>query len=259
MRAAISFKGICGPYHTGGLCCYGYVVSTAEGDIYKGKGVIGRATENAAEYIALIEGLRKALDSGVTKASIFGDSELVIKQIIGRWHTDTKLLQNLSSVVDDLLSKFEESRLTFVEPVRVAEALRLARASYNDILSLTDAKRIKRAREIVAAGLVTRLTESKFKVKTYDVDLAEQICNCGDNEKGHHKCKHMIAAEIYLALQGEVNIPGEWTYPGITSSPDDIKKLLSIPTRHGGQSASASKSDDTGLAGNEFFLPPFIS
>jgi ribonuclease HI len=205
MKASIQFKGISGPHHTGGLCCYGYVVSTSDGDIFKGSGMIGRATENSAEYIACIEAMKKALDIGVKDIFIYGDNSVVMNQLKHSWGTHTKLLENLHKVADELLCRFDSSRILLVDGGRIREALRLARAAYQDVVSLTDVKRIDRAREIVASGLVTRISEHKFKVKTYDVDLKEKTCNCGDNLAGHHKCKHMIAAEIFKTLNGELD------------------------------------------------------
>src|SRR5271169_1843371 len=46
---------------------------------------IGRATNNVAEYTALITGLREAKTLGTRKLTIRGDSELVIRQMSGQY------------------------------------------------------------------------------------------------------------------------------------------------------------------------------
>jgi len=46
---------------------------------------IGRHTNNVAEYTALITGLEEALRLGVRKLIVRGDSQLVIKQMLGEY------------------------------------------------------------------------------------------------------------------------------------------------------------------------------
>src|SRR3954467_12566452 len=56
---------------------------------------IGRATNNVAEYTALVTGLQKAKELGAKNIQIRGDSELVIKQMKGEYrvkHPDLKPL-----------------------------------------------------------------------------------------------------------------------------------------------------------------------
>jgi ribonuclease HI len=48
------------------------------------------ATNNVAEYAGLILGLRAALDAGVGELHVFGDSELVVRQVAGQYRV-TKL------------------------------------------------------------------------------------------------------------------------------------------------------------------------
>jgi ribonuclease HI len=48
-------------------------------------GYLGRATNNVAEYQALLHALRYALGRGVRRVHVFSDSELVVKQIDGRY------------------------------------------------------------------------------------------------------------------------------------------------------------------------------
>lgn len=46
---------------------------------------LGDATSNQAEYSALILGLEAAYDAGVRNIQVTGDSNLVVKQVQGRW------------------------------------------------------------------------------------------------------------------------------------------------------------------------------
>src|SRR6266480_1611604 len=58
---------------------------------------IGRATNNVAEYRALITAMEEAKKLGATKVLIRGDSELVVKQMLGQYrvkHPDMKVLDD---------------------------------------------------------------------------------------------------------------------------------------------------------------------
>ena len=48
-------------------------------------GYLGRASNNVAEYQALIHALKYALDHGATAVKVFSDSELVVRQISGQY------------------------------------------------------------------------------------------------------------------------------------------------------------------------------
>ncbi len=56
---------------------------------------IGRATNNQAEYRALIAALEKATSLGVKEANIYLDSELVVKQINGKYRVRNPALKPL--------------------------------------------------------------------------------------------------------------------------------------------------------------------
>src|SRR4029453_17916589 len=68
-----------------GEAAFGVYVTTPDGapvaELY---GYLGRASNNVAEYQALIHALQYALSQGAARVSVFSDSELVVKQIGGR-------------------------------------------------------------------------------------------------------------------------------------------------------------------------------
>ncbi|HEV8604117.1 MAG TPA: ribonuclease HI family protein [Tepidisphaeraceae bacterium] len=72
---------------------------------------IGRATNNVAEYQALIVGLQKALELGAKKLQIRGDSELIIKQMKGEYRVRHPELKPLHDEARQLISNFKEARL----------------------------------------------------------------------------------------------------------------------------------------------------
>src|SRR5687767_10711561 len=72
---------------------------------------IGRATNNVAEYQALIVGLEKAAELGAKKIQIRGDSELIIKQMKGEYRVRHPELKRLYEEAQQLLRQFKEARL----------------------------------------------------------------------------------------------------------------------------------------------------
>jgi ribonuclease HI len=55
----------------------------------------GVATNNIAEYRALVEGLRRAGEVGVSELEVVSDSELVVRQMRGEYKVKNKALQGL--------------------------------------------------------------------------------------------------------------------------------------------------------------------
>ena len=69
-----------------GPAAYGYVLEDEHGTVLEARGkAIGIATNNVAEYSALLAGLRKAAELGVTELEVVSDSELMVKQMAGQY------------------------------------------------------------------------------------------------------------------------------------------------------------------------------
>jgi ribonuclease HI len=74
-----------------------YVLETEDGHVLAAHGeVIGVATNNVAEYRALVAGLAKALELGVDELEVVSDSELVVKQMNGQYRVKNAALVDLS-------------------------------------------------------------------------------------------------------------------------------------------------------------------
>lgn len=84
-------------------------LTTAAGDVVEELAdFIGTATNNVAEYQALLAGLEIALDRGVERLDVFLDSELVVKQVNGQYKVKDAGLKPLHRQACLLLSKFHE-------------------------------------------------------------------------------------------------------------------------------------------------------
>jgi ribonuclease HI len=96
---------------------------------------IGIATNNIAEYKALLQGLYEARRQSVTNIEIFTDSELLAKQINGVYKVKSPNLQSLHREVGLLLKKFKRYIINHIPREQNTEADRLADLGANKGLS----------------------------------------------------------------------------------------------------------------------------
>jgi ribonuclease HI len=73
-----------------------YVLETEDGTVLAAHGeTIGVATNNVAEYRALVAGLEKARDLGLDELEVVSDSELLVKQMRGEYKVKNAALREL--------------------------------------------------------------------------------------------------------------------------------------------------------------------
>ena len=79
-----------------GQAAYAFVLETEDGTVLEARGeAIGVATNNVAEYSALVAGLGRAARQGVTELEVRSDSELMVKQMRGEYRVKNRDLQTL--------------------------------------------------------------------------------------------------------------------------------------------------------------------
>ncbi len=79
-----------------GPAAYGYVLEAEDGTVLDARGeAIGVATNNVAEYSALVAGLARADDIGVSELEVVSDSELLVRQMRGEYKVKNRALQEL--------------------------------------------------------------------------------------------------------------------------------------------------------------------
>jgi len=79
-----------------GPAAYGFVLETDDGTVLEARGeAIGVATNNVAEYRALVAGLERAVEAGVRELEVVSDSELLVKQMRGEYKVKNRALQEL--------------------------------------------------------------------------------------------------------------------------------------------------------------------
>ncbi len=72
---------------------------------------IGEATNNVAEYQAMISGLEMAIDRGIDRLAIFSDSELIVRQLEGAYRVKNEGLRPYYQQAKSLLSRLDEYEL----------------------------------------------------------------------------------------------------------------------------------------------------
>ena len=93
---------------------------------------IGTATNNIAEYTALIFALQEALVQRATKISVFTDSELLYKQVIGKYKIKNAQLKLFFEQVQHLLTGFKVFTIQHVPREQNKEADRLAQKAIHN-------------------------------------------------------------------------------------------------------------------------------
>jgi len=80
-----------------GPAAYGFVLEAEDGTVLDARGeTIGVATNNVAEYSALIAGLERARVLGLAEVEVVSDSELLVKQMRGEYKVKSAALRELS-------------------------------------------------------------------------------------------------------------------------------------------------------------------
>ncbi|WP_226007151.1 ribonuclease HI [Natrinema salinisoli] len=111
-RAHVYFDG--GSRGNPGPAAIGWVVVTGDGIVAEGGETIGTATNNQAEYEALITALEAARDYDYDEVHARGDSELIVKQVRGEYDTNNPELREKRVTVHELLRAFDEWTLEHV-------------------------------------------------------------------------------------------------------------------------------------------------
>ena len=96
-----------------GPAAYGYVLEAEDGTVLDARGeAIGVATNNVAEYRALLAGLAKAVELGLRDVEVVSDSELLVKQMRGEYKIKNEALRELAYEAERLEDRL--GRVTYV-------------------------------------------------------------------------------------------------------------------------------------------------
>jgi len=138
----------------------GVVLEDASGRVLREVSeAIGPATNNVAEYRALLRGLEEARRLGAREVEVRTDSQLVARQLLGRYRVRDPELKSLFDSAQKSLQAFQRVVVRSVPRSENARADQLARravATPDPVEALVQAARAGRAEEAVA--LLRRLS-----------------------------------------------------------------------------------------------------
>ncbi len=99
------------------------VISDADGTVLaEHSEALGTATNNVAEYRALLLGLAQAAELGASEVEVVGDSELVARQVQGLYKVRNAALRPLHALALDALRRFERWSIRTVPRAQNAHA-----------------------------------------------------------------------------------------------------------------------------------------
>ena len=101
-------------------------------------GYLGRASNNVAEYQALIHALRWARAHGARRVRVFSDSELVVRQVNGQYRVKHPDMVPLHREATRLLRQFEKADVSHVRREQNRDADRLANRALDEKASKLD-------------------------------------------------------------------------------------------------------------------------
>jgi ribonuclease HI len=111
----------------------GAVLSDAQGSVVEELcEYLGEATNNVAEYRALLLGLKKALDLGVEEIDVLADSELMVRQLLGRYRVKNEGLRPLFQEAMGLLKKFKKYSISHIDREENSAADRMANRAIDE-------------------------------------------------------------------------------------------------------------------------------
>jgi ribonuclease HI len=117
-----------------GPAAIGVVVQSPEGEVLEERAErIGEATNNVAEYRALLAGIGRAAELGASELELVGDSELVVRQVKGEYKVKDAALRELHAEATRALRRFESWSIRHVRRERNAEADRLVNEALDGV------------------------------------------------------------------------------------------------------------------------------
>ena len=107
--------------------------------VVSGGAFLGEATNNVAEYEALIWGLENAIDSGAENLQVYSDSELVVRQMEGVYRVKDEKLKPLYGRARALADRLGAHTITHVRREENAAADALANEAMDEAADVGNA------------------------------------------------------------------------------------------------------------------------
>jgi ribonuclease HI len=106
-----------------GPAAIGVVVRNDDGAVVEQVGeTIGKTTNNVAEYRALLRGIELAAAHGADEVELIGDSELIVRQVEGRYKVKHADMKELHAQAKAMLGDFDRWSIRHVKRAQNADA-----------------------------------------------------------------------------------------------------------------------------------------
>lgn len=110
MHVHIYFDGATKPRNPGPSVGAALIIDPKSGEtLATASDSLDHCSNNVAEYMGLIAGLKSAIDLGATQVTVFGDSQLIIEQTFGTYGCYKEDLQALNAQAKSLAANFGEN------------------------------------------------------------------------------------------------------------------------------------------------------
>jgi phosphoribosylglycinamide formyltransferase 1 len=98
-----------------GPAAAGFLLKSPDGAPLQAKAFyLGKATNNQAEYTALVKALTAAKELGVERVKVFSDSELLVRQLNGQYKVKSDQIRELYEQASALLAQFWGSSIEYI-------------------------------------------------------------------------------------------------------------------------------------------------
>jgi formyltetrahydrofolate-dependent phosphoribosylglycinamide formyltransferase len=115
-----------------GPAAAGFVLTDTNGTQLQGKGFfLGRATNNVAEYTAIIKALEAVKQAGGKRITVFSDSELLVRQLNGQYKVKSEQVRPLYRRAAELMDEFESCEVRYIAREGNKEADKLVNQALN--------------------------------------------------------------------------------------------------------------------------------
>jgi len=108
-----------------GAAAYAYIICRDGAPALEEAGCLGNATNNVAEYTALLKALQRAAQLGGKRLQIHSDSELLVKQMNGEYRVKNEQLKDLFAEAKELCRQFDLVTIRHVPRAQNSNADRL--------------------------------------------------------------------------------------------------------------------------------------
>jgi ribonuclease HI len=127
-----------------GLAGAGYSICEGTKEVYFGHLFVGaNATNNHAEYAGLILGLQQAIEFGIKRMIVEGDSLLVISQMTGKYKCKSPNLIELYEKAKELEKQFEELHFNHILRNENKRADQLSNIAVDEYLKVKSTRELK--------------------------------------------------------------------------------------------------------------------